>query len=275
MIHPEAFKALLTHNKGKLTRLPRMAHPALIATRYSKRVRESVLSEAQTLVRVKLVPQLEAMAASASKIATTDAREDLGATVDEIENEYFRKWSRKRFAKVVQPIAQNVEAFHAMQLNRTLRPVIATDVVGAEPWLADAISEFVGENVSLIKSIPTRLFDDLEQQLTRGIADGLRWEELATTIEKQFKVSEARAELIARDQAGKFFGDLNHVRQTELGITTFIWRTSGDDRVREEHVAREGNEYTWSAPPDGETPGEPVLCRCYAEPNLKALLSED
>ncbi len=275
MIHPEAFKALLTHNKGALTRLPRMAHPTLIANRYGKRIRESVLADAFELVRAKLVPQLEAMSASASRIATTDAREDLGQTVDEIEAEYFRKWSRKRFAKVVQPIAQNVESFQAMQLNRALRPMIGVDVIGAEPWIADTVAEFVTENVALIKSVPTRLFDDLEQHLTRGIADGLRWEELATTIEKQFKVSEARAELIARDQAGKFFGDLNRVRQTDLGITSFVWRTSGDDRVREEHQAREGNDYKWSAPPDGETPGEPVLCRCYAEPNLTALLSED
>lgn len=272
MIHPEAFRALVYHHKGKLTgRLPRMAHPTLIAARYTKRIQSTVLEEAFALVRAKLVPQLEAIAAGASRIATTDAREDVGATVDEIEAEYFAKWSRKRFAKVVQPIAQNTEAFQAMQLNRQIRDVVSIDVVGAEPWLGDAIAEFTTENVSLIKSVPTRLFDDLEQHLTRGIADGLRWEELASTIEERFKVSTARAELIARDQVGKFFGDLNRVRQTDLGVTRFVWRTSNDDRVREEHQEREGESYQWANAPEGG-PGEPVLCRCYAEPDLKDLI---
>jgi SPP1 gp7 family putative phage head morphogenesis protein len=172
----------------------------------------------------------------------------------------------------VQPVAEELARFHAAQLNAQLRAAVGVDVVGSEPWLGPAIDEFTAENVALIKSIPTRFFDDLETHLKRELADGARWEQLTALVEERYGVAKSRAELIARDQAGKFFGDLNRVRQTDLGIERFVWRTMRDNRVREEHEERDGETYFWKDPPDGETPGEPVLCRCYAEPDLSGLL---
>ena len=46
----------------------------------------------------------------------------------------------------------------------------------------------------------------------------------------------------------------------------YIWRTAGDDKVRDEHGMRAGKTYTWNAPPDGEHPGDDYNCRCWAEP---------
>lgn len=271
MIHRSAFHVLLLQNRHtRPARLGRMAHPTRIAATYSKRIREGILADAQALVRKVLVPVVEHLAGQEGDRISHDASEppkpgDVGAAVDTIEKELASKWTRERIGKVVTPIAQNLESFQATQLNRVLRPLVSVDVVGAEPWLDSTIATFTRENVALIKSIPTRLFSDLEQVITQGLSDGDRWEDLAGEIEDRFSVSESRAELIARDQAGKFFGDLNRVRQDDLGITEFVWRTMNDNRVREEHADREGETYEWSAPPEGG-PGEPVLCRCYAEP---------
>lgn len=46
----------------------------------------------------------------------------------------------------------------------------------------------------------------------------------------------------------------------------FVWRTAGDDKVRNEHAMRSGRVFTFDAPPDGELPGEDYNCRCWAEP---------
>lgn len=46
----------------------------------------------------------------------------------------------------------------------------------------------------------------------------------------------------------------------------YIWRTVGDRKVRDEHAARDGQRFYWSAPPDGEHPSEDYNCRCWAEP---------
>ncbi len=222
-------------------------------------------------VREHVVPVLEALAAEASRIATTDAKgKDVGDAIDEARAAFERKWPKPRVAAIVEPIAKEVPEFSARQLNKQLSAAIgetiSLDIVGSEAWVAAAAREWTSENVALIRSISAEFFPDLEKRLTKGIGDGARWEELAGDIEDRYDVTASRAKLIARDQIGKFNGDLNRVRQTDLGITRFVWRSMGDERVRDEHVDRNGQEFEWADPPEGETPGEPVQCRCYSEP---------
>jgi len=271
----------LSRARGHTTKkLPRQAEPLAQQRRYAKRIKRRVLEDAMRLVRERLVPHLEALAEQGSKVAATKVTDaeppDLGDIIDEISDDYFQKWTRKEFAKVVRPVATEVADFDAEQLNKQLSAALGqalqVDIVGSEPWLSDAISDFTRENVALMKSVPEQFFAELEKSLSAEIADGSRWEDLAAAVEERYNVAESRAELIARDQVGKFNGDLNRTRQTDLGIKRFIWRTVGDERVRDEHAVRNGQSYEWSDPPDGETPGEPIQCRCYAEPDISSAL---
>lgn len=211
---------------------------------------------------------------------TLDAKPTVGAAVDKARSEFDVRWPRSKMVALVEPISKEVPKFNATQLNKQLSAVIgetiSLDIVGSEGWIANAAAEWTHENVALIKSIPSQFFDAIEQKVSRQVADGGRFEELAAEIEDTYGVSESRARLIARDQIGKYTGDLNRVRQQDLGLTSFVWRTVGDERVRtdetagpnEGHVERDGVTYEWSDPPEGETPGEPVQCRCWSDPVL-------
>ena len=66
-------------------------------------------------------------------------------------------------------------------------------------------------------------------------------------------------------------GNLTELRQTSIGVTDYVWSTSGDERVRPEHAARNGKVYKWSEPPAGGHPGEDIQCRCRAIPVLDDL----
>ena len=46
----------------------------------------------------------------------------------------------------------------------------------------------------------------------------------------------------------------------------YIWRTKGDDKVRDRHKERDGKVFNWHIPPTGGHPGEDYNCRCWAEP---------
>lgn len=79
-------------------------------------------------------------------------------------------------------------------------------------------------------------------------------------------VGESRAALIAVDQIGKFNGIITKLRQEKLGIKSYIWRSVGDERVRVTHKAFNGNKFSWDkGSPEGH-PGQPIRCRCFAEP---------
>ncbi len=113
-------------------------------------------------------------------------------------------------------------------------------------------------------------------------------EGIAPELERVFGFSEDRAKRIARDQVGKFYGEVAAARQKELGITRFIWRTVKDERVRGDpgglypkadpsHYDLEGKTFSYDDLPevmDGQTglPGQAINCRCYAEPVFDDIL---
>lgn len=214
--------------------------------------------------------ELAASEAQILELAAAVGDDAIGATLDRLRAEVAARFTRGRLTGLVDPFAEATAAFQAGQLNAQLREAVALDVVGAEPWLKAAVNEFTGENVALIRTIPARFFDEIETLIKREAADGARWETLVDGIEERYDVSRSRSKIIARDQVGKFYGDLNRVRQTDLGIVRFIWRTMRDNRVRPEHDMYDGNSYEWGSAPEGG-PGEPVLCRCYADPDLNSV----
>ena len=142
--------------------------------------------------------------------------------------------------------------------------------------------QFVAKQLNLIKnkggtrvpSIPARHFRVLRREVDRGIFEGLRIESIRDNIEQLKGVTRRRATTIARDQIGKYHGDMMQVRQKQLGIDGYIWTTVGDERVRDSHEERDGDPFLWSDPPPDGHPSEPINCRCSAVPNLEAGLAK-
>lgn len=136
--------------------------------------------------------------------------------------------------------------------------------------LTDILTATTRENVSLIKSIPDEYFKKIETLVFTGTTQGRTAGSMIDEIKKLGKVTERRAKLIARDQSSKLNSALNQQRQENLGITEYIWRTSGDGRVRVNHASKNGKVFRWDSPPqDTGHPGADVQCRCVAQPIIK------
>lgn len=95
---------------------------------------------------------------------------------------------------------------------------------------------------------------------------GLRVEQVKAKLVERGNVAESRAELIARDQTLKLNGQIAQQRMARAGITKYTWSTSGDERVRPEHAALEGQVFSWDSPPPPGHPGQDFQCRCVAVP---------
>lgn len=63
-----------------------------------------------------------------------------------------------------------------------------------------------------------------------------------------------------------FAGLINQLRQEDLGIERYIWRSQDDAKVRDTHAEYDDRVFRWDEPPDGGHPGQAHNCRCYAEP---------
>jgi len=136
----------------------------------------------------------------------------------------------------------------------------------------DELRSWASEGVSLIQktSINKSWF---EEELIGFVRDGMRWESLADRLGHALDPLRSRYELIARDQVAKLNGRITQSMNLKAGVTEFIWRTVGDQRVRERHRELNGKKFSWidGAPNSGfyhtnSFPGQAGQCRCVAQP---------
>ncbi len=149
--------------------------------------------------------------------------------------------------------------------------VRTADVV---PGLPAKQAEWLRSNTDLIKAE-----SDLRRRVERVIADplneGRSVKDLTALLQEQLGYSKSRAELTARDQTLKLYGQIQQERQEKAGITKYVWTTSQDERVRPDHADLDGTVQAWDDPPivDQRTgrrghPGFDFQCRCTAVPVL-------
>lgn len=174
--------------------------------------------------------------------------------------------------------ARRTADYQREQLRRQVRAVLGVDVFASDKRLAALVDDFVQHNVSLIRRIPDKLHSEVDAMVQRSVTSGTLNDDLADDLAARFSIAEDHAELIARDQIGKFYGDVNSSRQRELGVTRFIWRTARDERVRESHAELDGEEFSYDDLPTNERdeeirPGDDIQCRCYAEPIFDDILA--
>ncbi|WP_198666112.1 phage minor head protein [Tropicimonas sp. IMCC34043] len=63
-----------------------------------------------------------------------------------------------------------------------------------------------------------------------------------------------------------FAGLIYQLRQRDLGIDRYIWRSQDDAKVRDSHAEYDDQVFRRDEPPAGGHPGQAHNCRCYAEP---------
>lgn len=141
------------------------------------------------------------------------------------------------------------------------------------PRVEQIVEKLMADNVELIKSIPIEAAARAQALALESVSTGRRPEEVAKMLEATEGVAINRANLIARDQAAKAAAGFTQERAKDIGATHYVWRTAGDEVVRESHAEMDGQVCEFDNPPtlsDGDTvnPGEAVACRCYAEPIL-------
>lgn len=151
-------------------------------------------------------------------------------------------------------------------------PTIPLEAVISHAPLQQAA--WVRQNTELIKS-PEPIKREIERLISRPLVEGRRVEVVRAELQERLGMSKRRAQLIARDQTLKAAGQLQEARQRQAGITRYVWTTSLDERVREDHELLEGTIHSWDDPPivDRRTgrrahPGGDFQCRCTAAPVL-------
>lgn len=142
------------------------------------------------------------------------------------------------------------------------------------PIISNIYKASVAENVSLIKSIPSKYLDDVNGAVMRSITTGNGLQDLIPALEKYEGQTHRRARNIAMDQTRKAYNSINRGRMQSIGIEKFQWHHSGGGaHPREDHIEMDGNIYSFDKLPvidqnSGERgiPGQAPNCKCTMSP---------
>lgn len=252
-------------------RLPPQIWPSAIARSYAQRIAGMVDVRQAYEPLLRELPGLLSSARGERMDAGESAR--LRKLAKEAEQRLKDQLNEPALDALAREFAAKTSTHQRVQLNKQVHAALGADIFAGEPNLSTTFDAFADENVALITKISSQVAAEIETMVTRAVTDGKLSKDLSADLQKAFGFPAQRAQLIATDQIGKLYGQLNAQRQQALGVARFIWRTASDSRVRPEHVARNGKEYEYAHPPDGELPGTPIRCRCYGEPIFDDLLA--
>lgn len=173
-------------------------------------------------------------------------------------------WAERECQKILKRVdAQNAADW------RATAPFLQSEIL-AQIGAVEA-KDLLLEQVALIKSLPLDAAQKAQALAAEAMLGGERAAAIVGRLLDLGAATEARAMLIARTEIAKANATFTRARSDAAGVTHYVWRTVGDEKVRSAHEALDGEIFAFAEPPDVEGegrhhPGEFPNCRCYAEP---------
>jgi SPP1 gp7 family putative phage head morphogenesis protein len=141
------------------------------------------------------------------------------------------------------------------------------------PEAKEQIAKEWSENLKLyVKDFVDEQVIELRNFVQQNATQGFRASNLEKKLQKQFNISKNKAKFLARQETSLFTANYAKQRYQIAGVDEYIWSTSQDERVRDDHKRLNGKKFSFDNPPivdlnTGKTanPGED-FCRCVAIP---------
>jgi len=189
-----------------------------------------------------------------------------------------RRW-QKRFNDMAPELADYFSQSVRDRLDAALKSILKKGGLAVEFKMTgpmrDVMNATIGEQVSLIKSIPAQYLGKVEGIVMRGVQTGRDLGQISKDLHEQLGVTKRRAAFIARDQSNKATASMSRVRQIEIAgpEAEAVWVHSGGGKHPRPTHQKAGKDKTrykvregWYDPVEKKHifPGELVNCRCVA-----------
>lgn len=183
--------------------------------------------------------------------------------------EKYEKTDRTSQAEnIAQGFVNRVNIQNQAEVSTNLKNQTGVDLAAylrSSPNITEKVNVMTTANVQLIKSIRSQYLDKVKNAVTQALVSGSLNKDLTAQIKALGQTTGKRAMFIARDQSSKLNAALTQARHEDVGVTKYMWSTSGDERVRDSHAEKDGQIFEYANPPaDTGHPGHDVNCRCVA-----------
>lgn len=279
----------LLGRRGLKKQAPIMTYPKTIEKKYQAELINFVNVLANE-INNRLIDNLEQIERQKNIELNLDSWVD---SVDEIFTA-LKVWGMAKASEMLAIVtlkASQIGDWNEKEFKRSIKTVVGVDPISKNQGYQTLIQSWAKENATLISSIQSNLLDDVAGVTQRGMSAGKSINDISKEIKDRYGVTKSRARLIARTEVGKLNGNLSKYRNEELGIKTYFWATSNDEKVRDSHRALNGKLCRWDddsvySEDNGKTwkkrtgkmfigaPGSTYNCRCTSRSNVSQLLDD-
>lgn len=184
------------------------------------------------------------------------------------------------YEKVVDVITEDAQEQFSESVASVEQLPAATPV--PEDLKNDLRDELTQQTDLAIKDFSLETTEKLRAKVAENLASGARPDRLSKVLEAEFGIAQRKARTIADAETSILVSRFRQRRFQALGSKSYVWETSGDEKVRpthgesNNHRVLNGREFEWANPPVVDTasgrrrhPGEDYgPCRCVARPVL-------
>jgi SPP1 gp7 family putative phage head morphogenesis protein len=187
----------------------------------------------------------------------------------------WRKFTPRRLATEINTARNRVDRLNLGNLNRSIRRYGTSKAQRTEMTISVASTDVTGTGEQWDSRNADRAVGNAQGHMSRmlkvisaGVVAGKAIDAIRTEAQKGNGITRRGLANMAADETQTLNSDLSKERLEAAGVSRYKWITVGDDRVREEHAARNGQIFRWDTPPSDGHPGQPINCRCEAQPMI-------
>jgi SPP1 gp7 family putative phage head morphogenesis protein len=207
-------------------------------------------------------------------------RESLAELLEDLSTDLTQKYLQNQIERVTRAVMNWTEGkvmAWADKLKDSEKKdyiLLAIEHSPEDPEIIDFTELYIQKNIDLVEALGKEYIDGVGEAAESTFLSGGSMEELSETMLDFTEGNIAKAEFWARDQMGDAYAAYTETMNKRAGIENFIWRTVGDNHVRETHAELEDRIFTWEkgvlglkllSKPGAKFPGEDYNCRCSAE----------
>jgi SPP1 gp7 family putative phage head morphogenesis protein len=179
-----------------------------------------------------------------------------------------RAWSDERVRRLVVAAGAVVEREASRPFATLASRLDVAPRTDASP--RELVEAWAKTATAKITSVRDDAVEGMRRDIVAALEKGTDPAELAARWARQgiplkWGTLEGRVKVIAQHQIASLHAHVGATRAQALGITSFVWRSQGDSRVRPHHRDLDGTRHAYAEPPSEGLPGQPVNCRCWAE----------
>ena len=147
-----------------------------------------------------------------------------------------------------------------------------------DPDILQSTDNFIKKEKEMIEDAGKDFIGGMQETAHTSFMEGEGTEELANKLQGFAEISDSKARFWASDMLGDAYSSYTETMHAKAGIKNYIWRTSGDNAVRENHRELNGRVFGWSKgaaftglldKPGAKNPGDDFRCRCSGEPTFR------